>query len=177
MATKRAVKKVKKGKSAKAKSRPKAKAKAKPPAPVAVTPYLCCKGAGAALEFYKTGFGARERLRMTSPDGSIGHAEIMVSGAPIMISDEFPDRGVFAPSTVGGTAVTIHVYTRDVDAFVVKAVAAGATALGTVEDMPYGDRQGTIRDPFGHRWMIATKKESVGKALLRKRFGEAFKVS
>ncbi len=175
MATKRAVKKVKKGNSAKVKSRPKTKAKVA--APVAVTPYICCKGAAAALEFYKTGFGARERLRMTSPDGSVGHAEIMISGMPVMLSDEFPDRGVVSPTTIGGSPVTIHLYTRDVDAFVARALTAGATSLGTVEDMPYGDRQGTIRDPFGHRWMVATKKETVGKALLRKRFGEAFKVS
>lgn len=179
MATKRAVKKVKK-KIAKAKSRPKsggnAKVKAKA-APVAVTPYLCCKGAAAALEFYKTGFGARERLRMTSSDGTIGHAEILISGAPVFVSDEYPNMGVSSPISVGGTPVTIHLYVRDVDAFVTKALAAGATQLGAVEDMPYGDRQGTIRDPFGHRWMVATRKEVVGKAVLKKRMGEMFKVS
>jgi PhnB protein len=177
MATKRAVKKVKKGKSVKAKARPKAKAKAKLAPQVAVTPYLCCKGAAAALEFYKTGFGAKERLRMTSPDGSVGHAEILISGLPIMISDEWVDGGVFSPTTVGGTPVMIHVYVRDVDAFVAKAVTAGAALLRPIEDMPYGDRTGTIRDPFGHRWMIATNKERVPKPLLRKRFGEAFTIS
>jgi PhnB protein len=177
MATKRAVKKVKKAKSAKAKARPKAKATAKLAPQVAVTPYLCCKGAAAALEFYKAGFGAKERLRMTSPDGSVGHAEILVSGQPVMISDEWADGGVFSPTSIGGTPVTIHVYVRDVDAVVAKAVTAGATLLRAVEDMPYGDRTGTIRDPFGHRWMIATNKERVPKPLLRKRFGDAFKVS
>jgi PhnB protein len=94
-----------------------------------------------------------------------------------MISDEWADEGVFSPTTVGGTSVAIHVYARDVDALVAKALAAGATLLRAVEDMPFGDRTGTILDPFGHRWMIATKKENVGKALLRKRFGEAFTVS
>jgi len=181
MATKRAVKKIKQGKSAKAKSRPKAKVKAKTKAmlapQVAVTPYLCCKGAAAALEFYTMGFGAKERLRMTSPDGSVGHAEILLSGQPIMISDEWVDGGVFAPTTVGGTPVMIHVYVRDVDTFVAKALSAGATLLRPVEDMPYGDRTGTIRDPFGHRWMIATNKERAPKPLLRKRFGEAFTIS
>ncbi len=183
MATKRAAKRVKKSvvkaKSAKArpraKTKPKAKAKLTPQ--VAVTPYLCCKGAAAALDFYKTGFGAKERLRMTAPDGSVGHSEILVSGQPIMISDEWVDGGVFSPTTVGGTPVMIHVYVRDVDAFVAKAVTAGATLLRAIEDMPYGDRTGTIRDPFGHRWMIATNKESVPKAQLRKRFGEAFAIS
>ena len=178
MATKRAAKKVKKGKSAKAKSRPKAKAKAKVSAPLAaVTPYLCCKDAAGALAFYKNGFGARETTRMTGQDGRIGHAEIRVSGAPIMLSDEYPDNGVFSPTTVGGSPVTIYLYTSNVDAFVAKAVAAGATVLSEVGDMPYGDRTGTIRDPFGHRWMVATTKETLGKAVLRKRFGEAFTIS
>jgi PhnB protein len=130
----------------------------------------------AALDFYKTGFGARERMRMTGPDGSIGHAEILVSGAPIFVSDEYADMGVFAPTTVGGSPVTIHLYVRDVDALVAKATAAGATLLGAVADKPYGDRTGTIRDPFGHRWMVATKKESVGKAALRI-FGESYKTA
>ncbi|MEX2205844.1 MAG: VOC family protein [Myxococcota bacterium] len=172
---KRAVKKGKKAKSAKAKARPKAKAKLAPQ--VAVTPYLCCKGAAAALDFYKAGFGAKERLRMTAPDGSVGHAEILISGMPIMISDEWADGGVFSPTTVGGTPVMIHVYVRDVDGVVAEAVSSGATLLRPVEDMPYGDRTGTIRDPFGHRWMIATHKERVPKAQLRKRFGEAFTIS
>jgi PhnB protein len=186
MATKRAAKKAKKSistakapkaKGAKARSKATAKPKAKLTPQVAVTPYLCCKGAAAALDFYKTGFGAKERLRMTAPDGSVGHAEMLVSGQPIMISDEWVDGGVFSPTTVGGTPVMIHVYVRDVDAFVAKAVTAGATLLRAIEDMPYGDRTGTIRDPFGHRWMIATNKESVPKAQLRKRFGEAFAIS
>ena len=169
----------KKSKSAKAKARPKAGAKAKVSAIgyPAVTPYLCCKGAAAALDFYKTGFGARERLRMTGPDGTIGHAEILLSGEPIMLSDEYPDMGVFSPTSVGGSPVTVHLYVRDVDAFVAKAVTAGATVLRAIEDMPYGDRVGNLRDPFGHRWMVATKKENVGKAALRKRFGEAFAIS
>ena len=187
MATRRAAKKgeAKKSTARKpAKKRGAAKPKRRPVAKVslaggypAVTPYLCCKGAAGALDFYKTGFGARERMRMTSPDGTIGHAEILVSGAPIMLSDEYPDMGVFSPISVGGSPVTVHLYVRDVDAFVAKAVTAGANLLRPVEDMPYGDRVGSIRDPFGHRWMVATKKENVGKAALRKRFGDAFKVS
>ena len=177
MATKRAAKKVKK-KVAKAKARPKA---AKKPSLMAnvvtVTPYLCCKGATAALDFYKDAFGARERTRMTAPDGRIGHAEILVAGAPIMLSDEWPEGAVSSPTTIGGTPVAIHLYVKDVDAFVAKALAAGATSLGAIQDMPYGDRQSTILDPFGHRWMVATRKETVGKPLLRKRFGDAFKVT
>ncbi len=185
MATRRAAKKTTARKAAKrrgtagkktAKTRPKAKASAATSYP-AVTPYICCKGAAGALDFYKTGFGAKERLRMTSPDGTIGHAEIVVSGEPIMLSDEYADMGVFSPTSVGGSPVTIHLYVRDVDGFVNRAVSAGATVLQAPQDMPYGDRAGTIRDPFGHRWMVATKKETVGKAALRKRFGEAFQIS
>jgi PhnB protein len=85
--------------------------------------------------------------------------------------------GVFSPTSVGGSPVTVHVYVKDVDAFVAKAVTSGATLLRAVEDMPYGDRVGSLRDPFGHRWMIATKREEVGKAALRKRFGDAFQIS
>jgi PhnB protein len=154
-----------------------AAAKAAVPAPQTVTPYLCCKGAAAALDFYKNGFGAREMMRMTAPDGTIGHADFRVNGASIMLSDEWADGGVFAPSTVGGTPVTVHVYVPDVDAFFARATAAGAVTLRAVEDMPYGDRTGTLQDPFGHRWMIATKKESVLVPELQKRFGDAFKVS
>ena len=184
MATRRAAKKAKARKTTKragakrktAKARPGAKASSATDYP-AVTPYLCCKGAAAALDFYRTGFGARERMRMTSPDGTIGHAEFVVSGAPIMLSDEYPDMGVFSPTSVGGSPVTVHLYVKNVDAFVDRAVSAGATLLRAVEDMPYGDRTGNIRDPFGHRWMVATKKETVGKAALRKRFGEAFQIS
>ena len=185
MATRRAAKKGTARKAAKkrgtarkktATARPKAKVSAATSYP-SVTPYLACKGAAAALDFYKTGFGARERMRMTGPDGTIGHAEILLSGAPIMLSDEYPDMGVFSPTTVGGSPVTVHLYVRDVDAFVNRAVSAGASVLQAPQDMPYGDRTGTIRDPFGHRWMVATKLETVGKAQLRKRFGESFQIS
>jgi PhnB protein len=151
--------------------------KAAAPTQQTVIPYLCCKGAAAALDFYAKGFGAREMMRMTAPDGSIGHADIQIYGASIMLSDEWPEGGVFGPATVGGTPVAIHLYVPDVDAFFARATAAGAVTRRAIEDMPYGDRQGTLQDPFGHRWMIATKKESVGGAELQKRFGSAFKVS
>lgn len=137
------------------------------PALQAVTPYLCCKGAAAALDFSTTGFGAVETMRITGADGAIGHAEIRIHGALIMISDEWPEEGVVAPSSIGGTPVAVYRYLPDVD----------AVKLRAVEDSPHGDRTGTIRDPFGHRWMIATSKETVSKAELAKRFGGAFTVS
>lgn len=147
------------------------------PSPQTVTPYLCCKGAAAALDFYKKGFGATELMRMTAPDGAVGHADIQIEGASIFLSDEYPELGVVAPTTVGGTAVAIHLYVPDVDAFFERATAAGATPLQPVTDMPFGDRTGTLRDPFGHRWMVATKVEEVGAKELQKRFGDAFKLS
>lgn len=141
-----------------------------------VIPYICVKGGAAALDFYKKGFGAKETMRMTGPDGTLGHAEFTVYGAPIMLSDEWPDGGVFAPGP-GGSSVAIHLYVPDVDAFFARATSAGALTLRPVEDMPYGDRTGTLKDPFGHRWMIATHKEDVSKAEMEKRFGGGFKIT
>ena len=141
-----------------------------------VTPYICVKGGAAALDFYKKAFGAKETMRMTAPDGTLGHASFTIYGAPVMLSDEWPDGGVFAPSG-NGSSVSIHVYVPDVDAFFAKATASGATALRPVEDMPYGDRAGTLRDPFGHRWMISTHKEDVSKSEMEKRFGGGFKIT
>ena len=141
------------------------------------TPYLCCKGAVAALDFYRKAFGADERMRIAGKDGSIAHADIAIEAASIMLSDESPEMGVFSPQTLGGSAVTIHLYVRDVDAFTERAVAAGAALLRPVADQPYGDRSGSLRDPFGHRWMIATRKEEVSKEEMERRFGGAFLVT
>ncbi|MFI5315962.1 MAG: VOC family protein [Myxococcota bacterium] len=171
---------------AKTSARRAAKRAAKPSkraAPAAVsaaasaTPYLCCKGASAALDFYRKAFGAQERMRVAGKDGSIGHADIAIEGASIMLSDEWPEGGVFSPQTLGGSAVTIHLYVRDVDAFTDRAVSAGASLLRPVADMPYGDRSASLRDPFGHRWNFATKKEEVSKQEMERRFGGAFLVT
>jgi len=172
------------GKKSAARSAPKrAGAKAKPRAAAATaaagkaTPYICVKGGAAALDFYKKAFGAVESMRITGKDGSIGHADIHIDGAEIMLSDEFPEGGVFSPQTLGGSPVSIHLYVRDVDAFAKRALAAGATELRPVVDQPYGDRSGTLRDPFGHRWMIASKKEEVPKEEMERRFGGAYLVT
>jgi PhnB protein len=126
-----------------------------------VVPYLCVDGASAAIEFYRTVFGATERMRMAEPDGRLGHAELEIGTAVIMLSDEFPDLGVLAPKTVGGTPVTMSVYVEDVDDVFRRAVDAGATALRPVENQFYGDRNGRFEDPFGHRWSVATHVEDV----------------
>lgn len=155
-----------------------AKRKAAAAAPAnKATPYLCVKGGAAALDFYRNAFAAVETMRLAGKDGSIGHAQVEIEGAAIMISDEWPEGGVFSPHTLGGSPVSIHLYVRDVDDFVRRALARGATELRAVADQPYGDRSGTIRDPFGHRWMVSTKKEDVSKEEMERRFGGAYLVT
>lgn len=126
-----------------------------------VVPYLHVDDADAAIGFYGTVFGATERMRMPGPDGKIGHAELDIGDAVIMLADEHPDMDIRAPRTVGGTPVTIHVYVEDADEVFDRAVKAGATALQPVEDKFYGDRSGVFEDPFGHRWNVATHVEDV----------------
>ncbi len=126
-----------------------------------ITPYLFIKGAAQALEFYKQAFGAVERLRLDGPNGSIGHAEIEIGTGVIMLADEHPGMRALSPATIGGTPVMLHVYVPDVDATFQRAVAAGATVLQPVENKFYGDRSGSLQDPFGHQWAIATHVEDV----------------
>jgi PhnB protein len=138
-----------------------------------VTPYLIVKGADRAIDFYKKVFGAAQRLRMDGPNGTVGHAEIEIYGSPIMLADEFPDMGFRSPQSIGGTSVSLHLYVQDVDACFNRAVAAGAKALRPVQDQFYGDRSGTVEDPFGHVWTISTHKEDLSPEELQKR-SEAF---
>jgi PhnB protein len=134
-----------------------------------VTPYLSVRNGGKAMEFYKTAFGARERYKLMMPDGRLGHGELTLGDSVIMLADEFPEYGNTGPETVGGTPVTIHLYVEDVDAFVKKAVTAGARERKPVMDQFYGDRSGQIEDPFGHVWWVATHKEDVSPEELDKR--------
>lgn len=134
-----------------------------------LVPYLCVAGASAAIRFYRAVFGATERMRTTEPDGRIGHAELEVGTAVIMLSDEFPDAGIRAPGTVGGTPVTLTLYVEDVDHVFARAVDAGATVLRPLTDQFYGDRTATFEDPFGHRWSVATHVEDVSAAEMAKR--------
>jgi PhnB protein len=126
-----------------------------------VTPYLCIDGASEAIEFYGRVFGATERTRMPGPEGRIGHAELQIGDSLIMLSDEYPDMGALSPKAVGGTPVTMSVYTEDVDAVFDRALEEGATALRPVENQFYGDRAGQFEDPFGYRWSVATHIEDV----------------
>ena len=138
-----------------------------------VTPYLCIDGAGAAIDFYGKVFGATERMRMPSPGGKIGHAELQIGDSLIMLADEHPEMGVLGPQTIGGTPVTISVYVEDVDGVVERALEEGATATRQVENMFYGDRTGQFEDPFGHRWSVATHVEDVPPDEMTKRAAEA----
>ena len=133
-------------------------------------PYLCCRGAARALDFYAAAFGAVETMRLAEPSGRIGHAEITIEGARVMLSDEYPEMDVRSPQTIGGSPVMIHLYVSDVDAVAARAVAAGATLERPVADQFYGDRSGQLRDPFGHRWSIATRKEELSAEEITRRY-------
>src|SRR5688572_24115342 len=150
MAHRERSKSMKKAKRAKS---PAKKAKKVQPIPAgyhAVTPYLSVRGAAEAIEFYKKAFGAAEVMRMPGPDGKLGHAEIRIGDSRVMLSDEYPDMQFVGPATRGGTTVHMHLYVRDVDAMMEKAAGAGAKVIRPVEDKFYGDRTGSVEDPFGH---------------------------
>lgn len=134
-----------------------------------VTPYMIIKGATAAIDYYKKVFGATEIMRFPTPDGQIGHAELKIGDSPIMLADEMPDRGYVSPQTLGGTPVSIMIYVSDVDAVFKKAVDTGAKVDQPIKDQFYGDRSGTIHDPFGHVWTIATHKEDVTPEEMKRR--------
>lgn len=124
------------------------------------TPYLVVNDAGEAIDFYKRAFGARENMRVER-NGKVGHAQITIGNSRIMISDEHPEAGVCGPLSFGGSPVRIFLYVPNVDSFVGKAVAIGAKLHQPVDDKVYGDRSGSLEDPFGHIWHVATHKEDV----------------
>jgi len=138
-----------------------AKIKAIPDGYHTVTPYLIVMNAAQAIEFYKAALGATESVRLPTPDGKVMHAEIRIGDSPIMLCDECPDWNALSPQTIGGTAVSIMLYVEDVDSLVDRAVTAGAQLVMPVADQFWGDRMGTVIDPFGHKWSIATHKEDV----------------
>ena len=134
-----------------------------------VTPYLILSDAGDAIAFYKKALGAEEVMRLGSPGGKIGHAEIKIGNSRIMLADEHPELQALSPRTVGGSPVSIHLYVENADAAVERAVAAGAKLVRPVADQFYGDRVGGIEDPFGYRWFIATRKEDLTMDEIRRR--------
>lgn len=138
-----------------------------------VTPYLIIKGAADAIEFYKKAFGATELLRMGQPDGKIGHAEIKIGDSPIMLADEFPEMKYVGPKTLGGSPVSLMIYVEDVDTVFNRALAAGAETQRPLENKFYGDRGGSLIDPFGHVWHIATHVEDVPEEEMHRRAAAA----
>jgi PhnB protein len=138
-----------------------------------VIPYLHVKGAAQAIDFYKSVFGATEKGRLPDPAGNVVHAELKIGDSMIMLSDEFPKMGALGPQSVGGTPVTLHLYVENVDAVAQKAVAAGATLDRPVQNQFYGDRSGSLTDPFGHKWHVATHVEDVAPDELAKRAAAA----
>jgi PhnB protein len=138
----------------------------------ALVPYLCVHDAAAAIEFYVDAFGAAEAVRILDGDGRVGHAELRIGDVGIFLSDEYPEAGVVSPRTLDGTSVTLHLTVGDVDAVFGRAVDRGASELGAPADMPHGARHGTLRDPFGHRWMISTEVEDVSAGELTRRMAD-----
>ena len=138
----------------------------------AVTPYIIVSGAARAIAFYKASFGATEVVRLADPGGKVMHAELRIGSAPIMLADEFPEMGYRSPESLGGSPVSLYLYVDDVDAFVAKAIAGGARETMAVADQFDGDRRGTVTDPFGHVWLVATKREVVSLEELQARFAK-----
>ena len=136
-----------------------------------VTPYLICDGAAHAIEFYARAFGATELFRLPMGD-KVGHAEIMIGDSHVMLSDEWPDMNLRGPRSRGGPTASLMVYVDDVDAMFKRAVAAGATVERGVENQFWGDRTGTVVDPYGHRWMLATHVEEVPPEEMERRMAE-----
>ena len=138
------------------------------------TPYLAVDDAAEAIEYYKKAFGAKERVRMEAPDGAIGHAELEIGDSLVMLSDPFPGFAARTPKELGGTSVSVFMYVEDVDAVVKRAVDAGATITMEVADQFWGDRLGSVKDPFGHVWSIATHVEDVSPEEMEERTKAAF---
>jgi PhnB protein len=134
-----------------------------------VTSYLVVPSADDALKYYATAFGAVEVMRLTMPDGSIGHAEMTIGDSHVMLSDENPEWGNRTPASLGGTPVGLMIYVEDCDAVFAKAVEAGATPVMPIADQFYGDRSGTVLDPYGHKWTIATHKETLSPEVMKER--------
>ncbi|PZQ10836.1 MAG: glyxoylase [Rhodanobacter denitrificans] len=136
--------------------------------------YLCVRDAAAAIDFYARAFGARELFRRTEPGGRVGHAEIDLDGHVLMLSEEYPELGVRSPDGLAATAVTLHLHVEDADALVARAVAAGGTLERGLQDHFYGERSGTVRDPFGHRWLIGHAIETVTPEEMQRRYTALF---
>jgi len=139
-----------------------------------ITPYLTVRDAARAIEFYKQAFGAKEKGGvMKGPDGKVMHAELVIGDSIIMLADEFPEFGAVSPQGIGGSATGLHIYVEDVDLAFERAVKAGAETEMPVMDMFWGDRYGKLKDPFGHKWSIATHKADLSAEEMDRSMHEA----
>lgn len=136
--------------------------------------YLRVKDAPAAIEFYKRVFGAREKFRLVEPSGRVGHCELDFGVGDVFVCEEYPEYGILGPASVGGTGVSIHLHVDDADALIERAVAEGATLLRPPADHFYGERSGTVRDPFGHEWLIGHSLEEVTPEEMQRRYTAMF---
>jgi len=152
-----------------------AKVKPIPEGHNSVSPYLIVDGAGRALEFYKKAFGATELMRHNGPEGKIGHAEVRIGDTVIMLADEHPDHDAHGPRKFGGSPVSMHIYVEDVDAVWKQATAAGAKVKRPLDNQFYGDRLGTLEDPFGHTWHLSSHIEDLSMEELGRRAAAAMK--
>ena len=140
-----------------------------------VSPYLIVDGAARAIEFYTKVFGGKEIFRHEAPGGKIGHAEVRIRDSVVMLADVHPEHGAHAPGHYGGSPVSLHLYVEDVDKVAQQAVAAGGKVTRPVADQFYGDRLGTLEDPFGHTWHVSTHIEDVSPEELNRRAAAAMK--
>jgi PhnB protein len=135
-----------------------------------VFPYLRVRKAAEAIEYYAKAFGAVEKFRLTEPGGRVGHAELDLGGTTIMLSDEYPEYGIRGPESIGGTSMSIHLHVDDADGMLRSAVDAGGTMVREPQDQFYGERSGTVRDPYGHEWNVGHEIEKVEPAEMQRRY-------
>jgi PhnB protein len=132
------------------------------------------RDAAKAIEFYQRAFGAQELFRLTEPGGRIGHAEIKIGTTTLMLSEEYPEMDIVGPKTLGGTTFSIHLHVDNADAWIARAVEAGGTVVRPARDAFYGERSGTVRDPFGHEWLLGHQIEEVSTKEMQSRYTALF---
>jgi PhnB protein len=139
-----------------------------------VYPYLCVHSTAEAIDFYARAFDAKELFRLTEPSGRIGHAEIKIGPATLMLADEFPEHDIRGPRSLGGTTFSIHLHVADVDQAFQQAVSAGAAVIQPLQNHFYGERSGKVRDPFGHEWLLGGHLETVTPEEMQRRYTAMF---